>query len=74
MTSTASPNIEQLLQIIDADGFFSLKDASKGLEVEEFARKEFLIIIVNGIEFYKAHIFDDPVSKLYPVSFYPLLT
>jgi hypothetical protein len=70
MASTASLSVEQLLQIISVDGFFSLRDASKGLEAKEFARKEFLITTSNGIEFCKAYTFGDPVSRLYPVPFY----
>lgn len=45
-----------------ADGFLTLKDTTKGSEAEDFARKGFPITSVEGIEFCKAHTFDDPVS------------
>jgi len=63
MTSTTSPSVEQMIQTITADGFFAVKDASKGSEAEEFAREGFPITTVKGIEFCKAHTFDDPVSR-----------
>ena len=41
MAFTASPSIEQLLQIIGADGFFSLRDASKGWKPKSLPGKSF---------------------------------
>lgn len=70
MASTTSSSVEQLIQTINADGFFSSIDASKGLEAEEFARKRFPITTVEGIEFCKVHTFGDPVSGPYPFSFH----
>jgi len=68
MASATSPSVEHLLQTINTDGFFSLKDAAKGSEAEEFARKKFPITTVDGLEFCKFHTFGDPVSRPYPLS------
>ena len=70
MASPTSPDVEHLLQIINANGFFSLKDAAKGSEADKFARKKFPITTIDGLEFCKVHTFADPVSRPYPVSSY----
>lgn len=68
MASVTSPGVQQLIQSINVDGFFSLKDPAKGSQAEEFARKQFPITTVEGIEFAKAHTFDDLVSGSYSLS------
>lgn len=52
---TSSASVEHLIQMINEDGFFSQKDAAKGLEAEQFVMKKFPITIVDGLEFCKAH-------------------
>jgi len=71
MASATSPAVKHLLQTINADGFFSMKDAAKGSEAKEFARKEYPITTVDGLEFCKVHTFGDPVSRRYPFSPHP---
>ena len=62
MASTTCSDVQQLVETINSDGFISMKDAAKGSEADEFARKGFPIPTVEGIEFCKVHIFDDPLS------------
>lgn len=71
MASTTSLSIEPLIQKINEDGVFSQKDAAKGSKAEEFAREKFPITTVDELEFGKAHMFGDPVSRPRPLSFRP---
>lgn len=71
MASATPSSVEHLLQTVNADGFFALKDAAKGSEAEEFAKKDFPITTVDGLQFCKVHIFNDRVSRLYPLSSHP---
>lgn len=68
MASATSPSVEQLVQHIKTDGFLFLKDAAKGVQAEEFGRKQFPITTNEGIDFCKAHTFHDPVRRCYPYS------
>ena len=63
MASATLPTVQYLLQNINADGLFILKDATKGSEAEQFAGKNFPITTVDGLEFCKVHTFGDPVSR-----------
>ena len=65
MTSVTSSGVQQLIQNINVDGFFSLKDPTKGLQAEEFTRKRFPITTIEEIEFVKAHTFNDLVNGSY---------
>lgn len=67
MASTTAPSVKQMIRDVKEDGFFLLKDAAKGSEAEGFARKQFPITTVEGLEFCKVHTFDDPVSRAYPL-------
>jgi len=67
MASTTAPSVEQLIQAIKVDGFFFLKDAARGSEAEGFARKNFPITTIEGLEFCKVHTFGDPVSRAFPL-------
>ncbi len=69
MASATSPTVKYLLQTINADEF--MKDAAKGSEAKEFARKEYSITTVDGLQFCKVQTFDDPVSRRYPLSSHP---
>ncbi|KAL9011679.1 MAG: hypothetical protein Q9173_003495 [Seirophora scorigena] len=60
MASATPSSVEHLLQAVNTDGFFALKDAAKGLEADEFAKKDFPIATVDGLQFCKVHTFDDP--------------
>jgi len=68
MASAAFPSVEQLVQAIKTDGFLCLQDAAKGLQADEFGRKQFPIRTGEGIDFCKAHTFHDPVGRCYPHS------
>jgi hypothetical protein len=68
MASATSPSVERLVQHIKTDGFLYLKDAAKGVQAEEFGRKQFPITTNEGIDFCKAHTFHDPVRRCYPHS------
>ncbi len=70
MTAASLLSSDQLIQIIKAKSFFSQENASKNSEVEAFKEKGFSITTVDGIEFCKDHTFDDPVRKLYTLSFH----
>ncbi len=39
-----------------------MKDAAKSSKVKKFVRKEYLIIIINELEFYKIYTFNDLMS------------
>lgn len=68
MASATTLSVEHILQTVKIDRFFYLKDAAKGGEAAEFARKDFPIITVDGLQFCKVHTFNNPVSRLYPLS------
>lgn len=65
MASTVSLDVSQLIDVINRDGFIYLKNAAKGLQADEFARKEFLITTVKEVNFCKVHTFDDSVSEFH---------
>lgn len=51
MAAASLSSSDQLIQIINAKGFFSQEDAPKGSEAEAFKGKGFPITTVDGIEF-----------------------
>lgn len=61
MASATPLTVEDMVQIIKADGFLFLKDAAKGVQAEEFGRKQFPITTSEGLDFCKAHTLRDSV-------------
>jgi len=63
MTSTVLLNAQLLKEILNRDGFFYLKDPAKGLQADNFVKKQFLITTVERVDFCKTYTFDGSVSE-----------